>query len=78
MFEATYISSASGTSKETGKPWYRIELVANTITGKPKTMNTFCTERAYRQAGALEPMSDVRIVCGVLDNGYITVAEVEV
>lgn len=73
MFNATYISASEGVGKESGNPWYKVELIAETITGKQKVLVEFCTENAYRSAMALESMQKCKVASGVTDSGHVSI-----
>lgn len=73
MFNATFISSQEGVGKDSGKKWYRVELIAETITGGAKVLSVFCTESAYRQTAGMKYMQRIKVACGVNEGGFITI-----
>ena len=73
MFTARFISVSSGVSKKSGNEWYKVELIADTVSGKNKIVSTFCTQNAYNTASNLQPMQACKVACAVTDNGYITI-----
>lgn len=72
MFSGKFISASKGTSKA-GRDWFRVDLIAETVSGSNKVIQSFCTSTAYNSALAIQSMADVKVSCGVNDNGYITV-----
>lgn len=77
MFEAKFISAKTGIGKNSGKPWYKLELVASTVTGGATVAPLWCTETAYNNAHTLKPMQACKVAGGVDDNGYMTVANIK-
>ena len=77
MFTAKFISRNSGTSSKTGRDWYQLELIATTVDGGAKVLQTFCTKQAFEGASGLTPMSDCKVACGVTENGYLTVSAIK-
>ena len=74
MFNAILVSSATGVGKESGKPWYKISLIAETIGGKGNViLENYCSDTAFYQAQGIESMSRVKVACGVNDMGKLTV-----
>lgn len=73
MFIAKFISRNSGVSKNSGNPWYQLELIATTVDNGAKVLQTFCTANAYNAAAEMQYMQPVRVACGVTANGYLTV-----
>lgn len=73
MFNAKYISRNSGTSSKTGNQWYQLELIATTVDGGAKVLQQFCTATAFEGSMALRPMQNVKVACGVTNNGYLTI-----
>lgn len=77
MFNAKFISRGSGVSSKSGKPWFRLELIADTVDGGSKVLQTFCTKSAFDGASALQSMADCRCACGVTEKGFLTVNAVK-
>ena len=77
MFNAKFISRNTGTSQKTGRDWYQLELIATTVDGGAKVLQTFCTKQAFEGAVGLAPMSDCKVACGVTENGYLTVSAIK-
>lgn len=77
MFGAIYISRNRGTSAKSGKDWFQLELIADTVDGGKKVLQTFCTESAYFSCDGIEEMATVRVGCGVSASGYLTVCNVK-
>lgn len=77
MFNAKFISRNSGTSQKTGRDWYQLELIATTVDGGAKVLQTFCTKQAFESSLGLSAMSDCKVACGVTENGYLTVSAVK-
>lgn len=77
MFNAKFISRNSGTSSKSGKDYYQLELIATTVDGGAKVLQTFCTKQAFEGSLGLSPMSDCRVACGVTENGFLTVSAIK-
>ena len=77
MFNAQFISASNGISKKSNKPWYMVELIASTTTGKTKVASLFCTETAFNNASALNSMQACKVATGVDDNGFLTVSNIK-
>lgn len=77
MFGALYISRNCGTSAKSGKEWFQLELIADTVEGGKKVLQTFCTKSAYLSCEGIEEMAPVRVSCGVTSSGYLTVCNVK-
>lgn len=77
MFNAKFISRNSGTSQKSGNEYFQLELIASTVTGGAKVLQTFCTKQAFEGSLGLSPMADCKVCCGVTDNGYLTVTAVK-
>lgn len=73
MFNAKFISATSGISKKSGNEWYKVELIADTVTGGNKVLSEFCTQNAFNSASSLKPMQQCRVMCSVTDNGHIAI-----
>lgn len=73
MFTAKFISVNRGRSKESGIPWFRVEMIADTVNGNNKVLQAFCTENAYNGCASLKSMQDVKVGVGVNDNGYLVI-----
>ena len=73
MFNAIFVSAKEGISKKTGEPWYMVELIAETVSGKNVILQVFSTENAYYSAKTLTSMQNCKVASGVSDNGYLTV-----
>lgn len=73
MFNAKYITSNKGVSAKTGREWYQVELIAETVEGGCKVVKAFCTANAYNNCVNIPAMSDIKVACGVTSNGYLTV-----
>ena len=78
MFNAKFISCNSGVSAKTGKEWYQVELIAETVEGGNKVLQAFCTVNAYNNCVGVPSMSDIKVACGVTPGGYITVNAIKV
>lgn len=77
MFNAKFISRNSGTSQKSGKDYFQLELIATTVDGGAKVLQTFCTKQAFEGSLGLTPMSDCKVACGVTENGYLTVSAIK-
>lgn len=77
MFNAKFISRNSGTSQKSGKDYYQLELIATTVDGGAKVLQTFCTKQAFEGSLGLSPMQDCRVACGVTENGFLTVSAIK-
>lgn len=77
MFTGKFISRNSGTSQKSGNEYYQLELIATTVNGGAKVLQTFCTKEAYEGSLGLSPMQDCKIACGVTANGYLTVSAIK-
>lgn len=77
MFNAKFISRNSGISQKTGKEWWQLELIATTVDGGAKVLQTFCTQTAFNGSLELAPMADCKVACGVTANGYLTVSAIK-
>lgn len=73
MFNGKFISCNKGVSSKSGKEWYQVELIAETVEGGNKVLQAFCTATAYNMCTGLKSMEDIRIICGVSPNGYLTI-----
>lgn len=78
MFNAKFISCNSGLSSKTGKEWYQVEFIAETVEGGNKVVQAFCTANAYNNCVGIQSMSDIKVLCGVTPSGHITVNAVKV
>lgn len=77
MFNAKFISRNSGTSQKSGKDYYQLELIATTVDGGAKVLQTFCTKQAFEGSLGLSPMADCKVACGVTENGFLTVSAIK-
>lgn len=77
MFNAKFISRNNGTSNKSGKEWYQLELIATTLEGGAKVLQTFATKNAFEGSMGLKPYQDCRVICGVNENGYLTIANIK-
>ena len=77
MFNAKFVSRNTGISQKSGRDWYQLELIATTVDGGAKVLQTFCTKQAFDGAVGLAPMSDCKVACGVTANGFLTVAAIK-
>lgn len=74
MFNAILVNSATGVGKDSGKPWFKVSLIAETIGGKSNViLENFCSDTAYYQAQGIESMTKVKVACGVSEAGRLTV-----
>lgn len=77
MFNGKFISRNSGISKKSGKEYYKIEFIAATVDGGTKVLQSFCTKAAFDGAQGLAPMQDCKVLCGVTENGFLTICGVK-
>lgn len=77
MFNAKFISRNTGVSQKSGRDWYQLELIATTVDGGAKVLQTFCTKQAFEGAAGLAPMSECKVACGVTERGYLTISAVK-
>lgn len=77
MFNAKFIACVSGVSSRSGEPWFRLELIADTVSGGSKILQTFCTKSAFDSAKTLQSMADCRCACGVTEKGFLTINAVK-
>lgn len=78
MFNAKFICCNSGVSSKTGKEWYQVELIAETVEGGNKVVQAFCTANAFNNCVGVPSMADIKVACGVTPGGYITVNAIKV
>lgn len=77
MFNAKFISRNKGVSAKSGMEWFQMEFIASTVSGGAKVLRTFCTASAYENSLGLQPMQECKALCGVTDNGFLTVSAVK-
>lgn len=77
MYNAKFISAVTGTSKNTGADWYRLDLVAQTVDGGNTNQTNFVSSRVYRDALGLAPFDDVVISVGVSSSGHFEIAGIK-
>ena len=77
MFNAQYINAATGKGKESGKQWYRVQLICQTISGGHAVGQFWTNEQVYNSCKALADFEQVRVACGVDDNGRLTLADIK-
>ena len=80
MFSALFISASSGVSSKTNKNYYRVELIAQTITKGKKVTSFFLDKNIYEQLKSLsvEPMQILYFSVGVNDAGRLEISDVSV
>lgn len=77
MFNAKFISAVTGTSKNTGADWYRLDLVAQTNEGGNTNLTNFVSARVYRDALNFAPFEDVLVSVGVSSSGHFEIAGIK-
>ena len=73
MFSAILVNSVTGVGKESGKSWFKVSVIAETVAGKNVILENFCTDTAYYQAQSIESMSKVKVSCCVTDTGKLAI-----
>ena len=79
MFNGILVSTATGVGKESGKNWYKLSLIAETIKGVGANviLENFCSETAYFEAQSIESMSRVKVACGVTETGKLCIHHIK-
>lgn len=77
MFNGKFIGCNSIVSKKDGAEYYQLEVIATTVDGGAKVLQSFCTRQAYDSALGLTPMQDCKIACGVTNKGHITICGIK-
>lgn len=76
-FTAKFMKKRSGISSKTGAPWYRVQLLCDTISGGVAVGEFWVSANVFDAVSSLPNMAPVKVLAGVDDEGRLTLKGVQ-
>ena len=77
MFNARFLNSSEGIGKNSGKAWYRTQLLCDTVEGGVCAADFFVDQKVFNVTKTLQPMDAIKVSCGMSNNGHMTIRGIQ-